>query len=155
MRIQLPFNLNSEDKKKLDEQTKFINFLLASSVALPAVTGTSFISFLLSSNMQKVWYILNALQLASFLLMINVRFHFHTNIFLIFLMQINVRFPFHTNIFLIFLMQINVRFPFHTNIFLFFLMQSHPTFIPNILVENLNLTPNLLNEQILKIVKPE
>jgi hypothetical protein len=78
MRIQLPFNLNIENKKNLDEQTKFINFILASSVALPVLTGTSFISFLLYSKMQNVWYILNALQLASFLLMINVRFPFHT-----------------------------------------------------------------------------
>ena len=78
MRIQLPFNLNIENKKNLDEQTKFINFILASSVAFPVVTGTSFISFLLYSKMQNVWCILNALQLASFLLMINVRFPFHT-----------------------------------------------------------------------------
>ena len=27
MRIQLPFNLNIENKKNLDEQTKFINFI--------------------------------------------------------------------------------------------------------------------------------
>ena len=34
-------------------------------------------------------------------------------------------------------------------------MQSHLKLIPNILVEKLNLTPNLVNEQGLKIVKPE
>ena len=34
-------------------------------------------------------------------------------------------------------------------------MQSHLTFIPNILVEKLNLTPILVNDQGLKIVKPE
>ena len=76
MRIQLPFNLNNEDKENLDEQTS--NFILASSVALPVVTGTYFLTFLLSSNMQNVWYILNDLQLASFLLLINMRFSFHT-----------------------------------------------------------------------------
>ena len=37
MRIQLPFNLNNEDKENLDEQTS--NFILAYSVALPVVTG--------------------------------------------------------------------------------------------------------------------
>ena len=66
MRIQLPFNLNIENKKNLDEQTKFINFILASSVALPVLTETSFISFLLYSKMQNVWYILNALQFGKF-----------------------------------------------------------------------------------------
>ena len=34
-------------------------------------------------------------------------------------------------------------------------MHIHLKFIPNILVEKLNLTPNLVNEQGLKIVKPE
>ena len=74
MRIQLPFNLNYEDKENLDEQTS--NLILASSVALPGVTGTSFLSFLLSSNMQNVG---TALQLASFLLIINMRFPFIQN----------------------------------------------------------------------------
>ena len=34
-------------------------------------------------------------------------------------------------------------------------MQSHLTLIPNILVEKLNLTPNLVNQLGVKIVKPE
>ena len=75
MRIQLPFNLNNKDKVNLDSQTS--NFMLASSVALPVVTGTYFLTFLLSSNMQNIWHILIALQFASFLLFKNVRFPFH------------------------------------------------------------------------------
>ena len=75
MSIQLLFNLNIEDKKNLDEQSS--NFIPASSVALPVVKGKSFLSFLLSYKMQNIWYILNALHLASFLIMINVRFPFH------------------------------------------------------------------------------
>ena len=40
MKIQLPFNLNIEDKKNLDEQTR--NFIPASSVALPVVKRNVF-----------------------------------------------------------------------------------------------------------------
>ena len=47
MIIQLAFNLNIEDKKNLDEQIS--NFIPASSVALPVVKGTFFLSFLLYS----------------------------------------------------------------------------------------------------------